>query len=168
MIDLDTLYRRYSPEVLRFAIYLCGDRALAEDLTADAFIRALLSTRPVRVGTVKAYLFTIVRNLYRDRLRHGRRQRELAGPLAGQISDPGPGPDVTAGDRDELQRTLDALQQLPELDRAVLAMAAFDQMPYDLIAQALGISVPAVKVRMYRARLRLTASLDGTHQKDPQ
>ena len=157
MTDFDSLYRRYWPDVLRFSLYLCGDAAEAEDLTAEAFVRAWTSTRPIRVGTVKAYLFLIVRNLYRDRLRRTRRRRDEH--LDERVPDRRPGPEVAAANRGELERVLAALQQLEESDRAVLVMAAFDDMPYDAIAAAMGLSVAAVKVRVYRARLRLSAAL---------
>jgi RNA polymerase sigma-70 factor (ECF subfamily) len=53
---------------------------------------------------------------------------------------------------------LAGLQQLPELSRAELLMYAVDGMPYEQIAQVLKLSLPAVKVRIHRARLALAQS----------
>ncbi len=50
---------------------------------------------------------------------------------------------------------LAALQQLPEIDRTVLLMRALDEMPYEEIAEALGIPVVTAKVKVHRARLKL-------------
>ena len=161
MIDFTTLYRRYWPDVLRFALYVCGEHAEAEDLTAEAFLRAWMSSSPIRVATVKAYLFMIVRNLYRDRLR----RPSPPGPLQDQLPDPRPAPDVSAAQRDELQHLLAALQKLPTDDRAVLAMSAFDEMPYESIASALSLSLSAVKVRIHRARLKLSAEMNREKQR---
>jgi RNA polymerase sigma-70 factor (ECF subfamily) len=155
MIDFDGIYRRYWPDVFRFALYLCGNAADAEDLTAEAFLRAWMSTQPIRVGTVKAYLFMIVRNLHRDRLRRKIRQEKLDDASC----DPKPGPEKTAGDRNEVQKVLDAMQKIPEADRAVLVMAAVNQMPHEGVAAALRLSIGAVKVRIHRARLKLSAVL---------
>lgn len=47
------------------------------------------------------------------------------------------------------------LQQLPELDRSALLMSAFEGMPYEEIARALGISLAAVKMKIHRSRLKL-------------
>ena len=159
MIDFGGLYRRYWADVFRFALYLCGNATDAEDLTAEAFLRAWMSTKPVRVGTVKAYLFMIVRNLHRDRMRRKRPHE----PVTEALSDPQPGPEARASQRGELQHVLAALQQLPEADRAVLVMSAVDQMPHELIAAALRLSIAAVKVRIHRARLKLNAALGTQH-----
>ena len=55
----------------------------------------------------------------------------------------------------EVRAVLAALQQLPEMDRTVLLMRALDGMPYEEIAETLGISVVAAKVKVHRARLKL-------------
>jgi RNA polymerase sigma factor (sigma-70 family) len=155
MSDFALLFHRHWPDVLRFALYLCGNEADAEDLASEAFLRAWTSTQPIRVGTVKSYLFVIVRNLYCDRLR----RRTSAGTPSESLPSLRPGPDVAACDRAELDRVVAAMQLLPESDRAILAMAAFASMPHDLIGAALGISVAAVKVRIHRARLKVGVAL---------
>jgi RNA polymerase sigma-70 factor (ECF subfamily) len=55
----------------------------------------------------------------------------------------------------EVRAVLAALQQLPELDRTVLLMRALDEMPYEDIAETLGIPVVSAKVKVHRARLKL-------------
>jgi RNA polymerase sigma-70 factor (ECF subfamily) len=55
----------------------------------------------------------------------------------------------------EVRAVLAALQQLPELDRTALLMRALDEMPYEEIAETLGIPVAAARVKVYRARLKL-------------
>ena len=66
-----------------------------------------------------------------------------------------------------MDRVLGALQQLPEIDRAVLAMATIGEMPYELIGAAMGLSVSTVKVRIHRTRMKLNALLgSGPEVKD--
>ncbi len=55
----------------------------------------------------------------------------------------------------EVRAVLAALQQLPEMDRAVLLMRTLDEMPYEEIAETLGIPVVTAKVKVHRARLKL-------------
>ena len=66
------LYERYYPDVYRFALFLTGDVARAEDLAADTFARAWTARDRIRQETVRAYLLTITRNLFRDHLRTAR------------------------------------------------------------------------------------------------
>jgi len=155
MTDFEALYRRYWADVYRFSLYVCGHPQDAEDLTEEAFVRAWRSTRPIRVGTVKAYLFMIVRNLHVDRIR----ATKNLDVLDDSLRDPRPGPDDAAAGRHELDRVLAALQTLQETDRAVLVMATMGGMPHELIGAAMGLSVSAVKVRIHRARMRLNAVL---------
>jgi len=151
IVDFRSLYERYAQDVYRFALYLCGDPALAEDIAAETFVRAWVTPDEIRVGTVKAYLFMIARNLYRDGLKRAARQVELKD----DVPDSEPGPETISSMRWELRVTLKALQGLPEVDRAVLLMHVQDVMPYAEIAAALGLSVAAVKVKVHRARVEL-------------
>jgi RNA polymerase sigma-70 factor, ECF subfamily len=151
MIDVAAVYDRYASDVYRFALYLSGNRAQAEDIASETFARAWVTRDQIRVGTVKAYLLMIARNLYRDGQRRDWRARELDPGLP----DPTPGPEKAAGDRDALRRVLDALAQLPEADRAALLLSAQEGLTSEEIAATLGLSVAAVKVKIHRARLRL-------------
>lgn len=151
MIDVGAVYDRYAKDVYRFALYLSGNRAQAEDVASETFARAWVARDQIRVGTVKAYLLMIARNLYRDGQRRDWRARELEPGLL----DPAPDPEKAAGDRDALRRVLEALAQLPEADRAALLLSAQEGLTSEEIAATLGLSVAAVKVKIHRARLRL-------------
>ena len=84
------LYERYYRDVFRFALFLTGDVARAEDLTADTFVRAWTARDRIRQETVRAYLLTIARNLSRDSLRTTR----LHVALDDRLPDRAPGVDV--------------------------------------------------------------------------
>jgi RNA polymerase sigma-70 factor (ECF subfamily) len=149
--DFHALYERYARDVYRFALYLSGHRAQAEDIAAETFSRAWTATDDIRTETVKAYLFAIARNLVRERHRESRR----AADLTGEPRAPGPDPSARTETRMELEAVLRALQLLPESDRAALLMRAQDEMSHEEIAAALGLSVAAVRVKIHRARLKL-------------
>ena len=150
-VDFHSLFGRYSQDVYRFALYLSADPSLAEEITQETFVRAWVTPGEVRGGTVKTYLLTIARNLYRAERK--RSARHVA--LDSTLPDPRPDPEAVAWGRLELEAVLEALQGLPETDRAALLMHAQDDLPYAAIASALGLSTAAVKVRIHRARIKL-------------
>jgi RNA polymerase sigma-70 factor (ECF subfamily) len=151
IVDFCSLYERYAQDIYRFALYLCSDPSLAEEMTSETFVRAWTTPGEIRLPTAKAYLFTIARNLYRSSLKQQANKAELDESLP----DWRPGPDVLAGTRSELEAVLEGLKMLPEMDRAALLMHAQDGMQYAEIAAALGISLAAVKVKIHRSRLKL-------------
>src|SRR6185436_11288822 len=97
-VEFGSLYERYAPDVLRFALYLTGSRAEAEDIASETFVRAWMESDAIRVGTVKAYLFMIARNLHVD----WRRREARRGELGREPVDPSPGPDEETDARNEL------------------------------------------------------------------
>jgi len=154
MTDIENLYQHYAGDVRRFALYLCGDVVMAEEITSDTFMRAWMAAGRIRQPTVKSYLFTIARNAYIDLLRRAARHTQLDENMpAGQIS-----AQTQMEQSAEVREVLAALQQLPEMDRAVLLMRALDEMPYEEIAETLGIPVVRARVKVHRARLKLMQS----------
>jgi len=161
-MDFSEIYERYAGDVHRFAYYLSGNRTLAEDLTSETFVRALCVRSDLRVGTVKAYLFAIARNLYRDFLSSQRRvatDEELP-----KARDPNPGPDLEVQGRENYANLLRTIQQLPEGEREALLLSIDEDLKYEQIALILGCSVAAVKVRICRARVKLKSELAKKEQ----
>ena len=163
MIDFETLYERHAGAVFRFALSLSGDRALAEDITSETFVRVWTARARVDLTTVAGYLLTIARHLYLKDLSRERRR----GPLPLEPRDSNPGPHDLAEQEAELQAVIADLQTLPEPDRAALLMRAKEQMPYEEIAAALRITPGAAKVKVHRARLKL-AELRMSRGRVPQ
>ena len=151
------LYERYAPDVYRFAHWLTGNPDDAKDLTSETFVKALTAEAEPRAETVKAYLFTIARNLHRKQWRRTLRLE----PMADDYVDPAARPDVAAADREELDRAMTAIRDLPELDRTVLLLRVQDNMSYEEIAAVTGISATTAKVKVFRARSRLAARLQS-------
>jgi RNA polymerase sigma-70 factor, ECF subfamily len=149
--DFEALYAQHSGAVFRFALALSGNRAVAEDIVSETFVRVWGARERLDLATVIGYLLTIARHLY---LEHVRRDR---GGLAldPETSDPAPGALAVLENRDELDAVLADMQALAEPDRAAVLMRAEDRMPYEEIAAALGIGVGAAKVKVHRARRRM-------------
>jgi len=152
MDALTWLYSHYSEDVYRFLLYLSGDQALAEDITSEVFIRVWDAPEPTRIATARAYLLVIARNLFLNEIR--RRARHPS--LDERMADAAPGPERSAERNAALGEVQQALQQLPEADRAALLMRALHQLSYREIGAALHLSPGAARVRVHRARLKLS------------
>lgn len=154
MTDIENLYERYSPDVRRFVLFLSGDPVIADEITSDTFISAWIARQRIRQTTVKSYLFAIARNLYRDIQRRRDRHAELDEHMIDARISAQTHMEQTA----EVRTVLAALQQLPEIDRTALLMRALDEMPYEEIAETLGIPIGTARLKVYRARLKLMQS----------
>lgn len=154
MISFQDLYESYAKEVFRFALWLAGDRSEAEDITSETFIRAWVHNSKIRTETLRAYLFTISRNIYLERQR--KKKKQVA--LMDVYSDPSPGPEKLNESRSQIQQVLRVLQTLPEIDRAAFILRVHHELPYDEIARVLGLSSSAAKVKVYRVRKKLLAT----------
>src|SRR5262245_24026062 len=148
------LYRRHYDDVYRFALFLTGDHARAEDLTSDTFVRAWVARERINQATVRGYLLTIARNLYRDQKR---RERPETG-LDDAIADPRPAIDVQVHHTLALANVRARLRRVARGDRHALLLFIARGMSYGEIANALGVSVAAVKSRIFRAREALLSS----------
>ena len=151
MLDFQGLYESYATEVYRFAFWLAGDSFEAEDITSETFVRAWVHNSTIRTETLKAYLFTITRNVYLEQRR--KRRHEVA--LEDVHPDPAPGPDVLVESHLELRRVQSVLQTLPEIDRAAFVLRVQHELPYAEIARVLGLSLTTAKVKVHRVRKKL-------------
>ena len=151
MTDIEDLYKRYAGDVRRFALYLCGDVVMADEITSDTFVRAWMAADRIRQPTVRGYLFTIARNAHTDLLRRAARHTQLDENM----------PDTRISTQTQMEQSaevravLAALQQLPEMERTVLLMRTLDEMPYEEIAETLRIPMVKARVTVHRARLKL-------------
>ena len=153
--SFEAVYRAHARDVYTFAFWLCGDRSEAEDLTAEAFLRAFAGASDVRAATVRAYLLTIAKNLYLS----SRARRRGRVELDEAIVDGAPSPEARAEARSEAAAVRRALRALPVGERAALLLRAEGGLDYGAVAAALGTTVSAARVRVHRARLRLAAAL---------
>jgi len=155
------LYERYYTDVHRFALFLTGDVARAEDLAADTFVRAWTARDRIRQETVRAYLLTVTRNLFRDHVRAARPHVALDE----RVADGAPMADVRVERAAALQQIRGRLRHVARGDRRALLLYVVREMSYSEIAAALGVSVAAVKSRIFRAREALATPLAPRHGK---
>ena len=155
MVDFSELYRAHAGDVYRFALFLSGDAAVADDIVSETFIRLWHARARVDLTTVKGYLLAIARNLFLAERRRASRMTTLDE----RALDNRPGPERRAQAHIELQTALAALQTLPEIDRAAVLLRAEEGLSYEEVAAALGISPVAARVKVHRARLKLAQAL---------
>lgn len=148
-----SLYEKHAEDVYRFAFWLSGNTLEADDITSETFLRAWTDREKIRVETVKGYLFTIARNIYLKQKRDSKRTTSLVDELHNK----GVGPETIVELQTELAVVQEALQTLPESERAALLLRSYHELPYAEIARVLNISLSSAKVKVHRARLKLAA-----------
>lgn len=158
------IYRQHAPAVFGLALLLSGNRSDAEDLTSEAFARAFASGGAIAQASARSYLYAIVRNLVASQRR--RPAVEVGGvDEVADHADVEPGPEEIAHIRQHLSRTGTGLAKLREGERQVLVLSALHGMGAHEIADALGLSVGNVRVRLHRARQNLQLQLENANER---
>jgi RNA polymerase sigma-70 factor (ECF subfamily) len=151
MLTFHDIYTEHAAHVYRFALFLTHDSALADDLMSETFLRAWSAADRMERATMRSYLLTITRNLHRDHIRREVRNTVLDEGVPAEDRRVDEGIDARAA----LARVLEASAKLSAIDRAVFFERVLEERPYQEIARRNGLSVAAVKVKVYRARLKL-------------
>jgi RNA polymerase sigma-70 factor (ECF subfamily) len=142
------------PALRRYARALTREAEAADDLVQDTLVRALRSEHLFHGGDIRKWLYTILTNLNRNRLRSlARRPATL--PLDEHDSSGLSGPET--GGRD-IER---ALASLTEDQRAALLLIVLEGLSYREVADVLGIPIGTVMSRLARARAQIKSYLDG-------
>jgi RNA polymerase sigma-70 factor (ECF subfamily) len=166
------LYNQYSRHVYRLAFNLTHDRTDAEDVLQDTFLKAFLHLREFRKQSrFSTWLTRIAVNEALGRLRRGagRKQVSLDEPIEieGKQSMPREIEDRQADaeevySRLELQAVLSkAIGELEPASRMIVVLRYAQDVSTEATAKLLGLSVPAVKTRLLRARSKMRKSLSG-------
>jgi RNA polymerase sigma-70 factor (ECF subfamily) len=157
----ETLFARYTPRVLAFLTRMVRDRARAEDLTQDVFVRIYnAAERYEPRARFSTYVFGIAHNLALNELARAHRRYESASDLTELVNaDPTPGPEEKL-DADRTRVRLErALAKLPERQRAAVLLRSEQGLDYEEIAGSLDTTVSSVKSLLHRARESLLAAL---------
>lgn len=144
------------PSLRRYAYALTRGHEAADDLVQDTLERALSRWfLRRRDGDLRAWLFTIERNLYVSSLRRRSRGAEVALDHAAEPSVDG-GQDAALGMRDLLA----ALDQLPEDHKSILLLIGVEDLSYEEAARVLDVPLGTVMSRLSRGRQRLRTLLE--------
>jgi RNA polymerase sigma-70 factor (ECF subfamily) len=165
---LAALVNLHRAELLRFLAARCGDRAEAEEVLQDLWVK-LADAPSGPIGNARAYLFRAANNLVLDRLRGRQRAMRrdrlwLDDGIAGKVAEPEPidsGPDaectlLAEEEATVLRRAIDAL---PPGARRALQLHRFDGHGQAQVAQIMGISRSGVEKHLATAMRQLRAAL---------
>jgi RNA polymerase sigma-70 factor, ECF subfamily len=158
--EFEALYAAEAQGLFAFLVYRTGDRALAEDLMADAFERALRARGRFdrRRGSRKTWLYAIALNALRD---HGRRSAAEGRALERVGGAPAEGfEDQVIAGLGEREALLAALATLSDEEREAVALRFGADLSVPEVARALGEPLQRVEGRVYRALRKLRDRLE--------
>ena len=169
------LVELWQDRLVTLFVHQTGDHALAEDLAQETFMRVYRARDRYRpTAKFTTWVHTIANNLASDLRQRAYRRLERGVPHAVSASSSAIGLDQLAvaasgllparvADQGELQRMVQrALATLNERQRMAVLLAKFEHCSHEEIAAAMGLSVPAVKSLLFRARDQLRAALAGS------
>ena len=154
------LVRRYESRVLNFAHRALNDRALAEDLSQEVFVRAYRSLGRFRQDRkFRPWLMAIAANRIRDHLKSRGRRQEVTWDLSQTEKSRESDPLDRAAARQLLNRLETRIQALPEETQEILRLRFKLGLDYDEVAETMGLALGTVKSRISRTRVLLRKSL---------
>ncbi len=166
----DALFLRWAGPLLRYLDRMVRDRATAEELVQEVFIRVYGARDRYRPDArFSTWLYRIATNLALNELRRPRRRdphTSLDADGAPLLPSEEPGAEAVVDARRAGAAVLHELEALPERQRAALCLAAVEGLSYSEIAEALDTSEKAVKALVHRARATLAARLRPEGERD--
>jgi RNA polymerase sigma-70 factor (sigma-E family) len=158
--EMAALFDRYYAPMCRLAYVILGDAAVAEEIVMDALVKTFSGWARIRdPARIDAYLRRAVVNLCRSRIRRRMLEARVA---AAQRATPAP-PSEWDPDRHETGRLVwEAVQGLPERQRACVVLRYYDDLSEAQIADALGCSTGTVKSQLSKARAKLEDALEAS------
>ncbi len=151
----ETLFKKYYNEALLYVFSFCHNRALAEDVVQEAYMRAIRSIDEEKDG-FKFWLLKVCRNLYFDTLRKNKKVEAITSDM--------PSNESLVDDviqKDEYRALYKAISLLKDDFREIVRLYYFDSMSVKEIASIVDESVDNVKIKLYRARLKLKDILEA-------
>lgn len=144
-VELEDAFRRHQRELYLYLLKVTGDRALAEDLAQDTFLRAFQGALTFRGdATLRTWLFAIARNVL---ISHQRRQRPVEAEWVTE-----PSPSASARDPSTAVGTYETLARLPLPAREALVLSDLLGFEPHEAAELVGVTANAFRVRLHRAR----------------
>ncbi|MBO4563742.1 MAG: RNA polymerase sigma factor [Clostridia bacterium] len=154
------LYESCSREIYLYLLSLTKDSRLAEDLMQDTFLKALLSLDDSHAN-LKAWLYTVARNLFYDHVR--RKKRESSFEEA-QAADASVGPDELLMEKLQNEALRDAIMHLDPIKREVIVLQYFSGLSAKEIAQVMRISNENVRVISFRAKKEMKRFMEEEYE----
>ena len=164
--DVGALFTAHRDRIHRYILRMVRDRAEAEDLTQETFLRSHRHLDTLRdPEAMRAWLYRIATHVCLDRLRQRKRLMPLASDDAPERSEPpavGTPSVLQVVEQKEMSACVQGyLDQLPDSYRAVILLHDLHSLTAAQIAELLGVRVGTVKIRLHRARRKLQEALEA-------
>ena len=159
------IYEKYHQKVFLYLYSLCHDQDLAEDLTQETFLKALLSLKNDHVN-IRAWLYMVARNLFYDHYRKRKREmpvnevREVLEKVQTETGSTAEGPLDQLLVKEKQLIMLKALAELPKQQCEVLMLQYFGGLSQREIAAVVGVSPENVRVLAYRGKRNLRKRME--------
>ena len=142
--DIRMLYLAHRDDLVGYAHSIVGNRADAEDVVQEAYLRVDRGGESRSIIQPLAYLYRIVRNLSLDGQRRLARERQRAGPRTVEIVDrvaaASPSPEAVSASRAELLIVARALAELPERTQTAFRLHRIEGLTLQQVGERLGVS----------------------------
>lgn len=176
-LSFETIYNRYKVAIFNYCYRLLKHRESAEDCAQTAFITLHQKASYYKPeAKFSSWFYTIAKNIAFEFLRKKKVRQaasldaeielsdsESATKLEEIIASDEPTPDKISENRELLEKLNEAILRLPEADRQIIALCDIEKMPYDEVAKIINCPSEAVRVKVYRARMKL-AKLFGVEE----
>jgi RNA polymerase sigma-70 factor (ECF subfamily) len=158
-LELGRLFDEHFDAVFGFCMVRCGSRQLAEEVASDTFgdaARHVATSANAHIN--RSWLFTVAKRRLIDHWRAAQRRKNRIDKVASQPRSPDPTPETL---QDE--RVIDAMNSLPERQRAALALRYLDEMGVAEVAETLDITYRAAESLLSRARRGFAEAYEENH-----
>lgn len=172
-LEFDQVHRKYHAKIYNLILRLVGDKDDADDLTVETFLNAYRAWNKFRGDArVSTWLHQIAVNNCKNKFKQNDRRREREygslddtretedGELGREVADWSEAPERILLNEELKQKLQDAINALRSEYKVVLVLCEMEDKSYDEIAEITGLSVPAVKTRLHRARGMLRQRLE--------
>ena len=153
---IEELYKKYYQELINWCHSMTGNRDTAEELLHEAFLRAMLhedTLSTLKEQQCRSWLYRTVKNLYVDRLRHGKREI---------IADEFPEPSIAFTELAQLEWE-QLLETLPDLEGVIFSLRYLEGYNSRQIGEILSLPPGTVRFKLSSARQHLKRILGGKH-----
>ena len=151
MVDFEEVYNRYSKDVFKFCLSLCGSLHIAEDITSETFLKAI-NTGDTFEGrcSVKVWLCQIAKNTYYDYLRKHSKVTELSAELPSESDF-----ELELLNKADALKIHKLLHQLADPYKEVFSLRIFSELSFAEVGEIFGKTESWARVTFHRAKLKL-------------
>ena len=159
----DAIVASHHPEIFRYLRRLAWRAAEADDLSQETFLRAYRAwSRLTPDANVRAWLFTIATNVYRNHVRSERRRQAAHATVRAtrrELELDGPEEEAMADETRALTQA--AIQKLPLKQRLAFTLRKLHELDYDAIGRSLECSPESARAHVFQALRKIRTTLDG-------